>query len=176
MLRFLILQLANQLGGSSNVLRHFHECYRGTTPPDDFLLECLHQLIRDYNDVYLLLDALDESPRDQNPRELLNVLNEIRSWSEPGLRLLVTSRDEIDIREALSARDEEIILIKNDSIDKDISTFVAQHLRANSQLRKWKDFLGRIEKVRTVKAGGGGGGGGAPPFYKTPPHPFISTD
>lgn len=154
MLRSLILQLANRLGESSGVLRRLYEGHRNTTPPDDVLLDCLLQIVRELRDVYLLLDALDESPRDEHRRELLDVLNKIRSWGEPGLHLLVTSRDEIDIREALDAKDEDIVPMRNDSIDADISTFVAQHLRENRQLQKWKKHHDQIEKVLTAKAGG----------------------
>lgn len=154
MLRSLILQLANQLGESSGVLRRCHKRYDNITPPNDVLFDCFHQLIREFQDAYILLDALDESQLDEHRQELLDVLNGIRSWGEPGLHLLVTSRDEIDIREALDAKDEEIITMRNDSIDEDISVFVSQTLRGNRQLQKWKGHHVQIERVLTEKAGG----------------------
>ncbi|GKT42418.1 vegetative incompatibility protein HET-E-1 [Colletotrichum spaethianum] len=154
MLRALVMQLSSQLGGKHTALTRLYESYRNTTPPDQALLECLHQLVRAFRDVYIVIDALDESARDENRDAMLQSLNDIRGWSESGLHLLVTSRDEVDIRDALEAAPEEAVVMRNDGIDEDIAKFVSQHLRENRRLRKWQEYHGRIEQVLIEKAKG----------------------
>lgn len=63
MLRSLVLQLSGQLKNYA-LLSSLHDSYRNSTLPDQALLACLRQLIREFDDAYIFLDALDESPRD----------------------------------------------------------------------------------------------------------------
>ena len=79
---------------------------------------------------------------------------DLRAWSEPGLHLLVTSRDEPDIRDELGASQDETISMKNDSVDVDIRDFISNHLRNNRRLRRWEDYYDRIEAALTERAKG----------------------
>ncbi|SCO87596.1 uncharacterized protein FRV6_11723 [Fusarium oxysporum] len=154
MLRALVLQLSGQLNDNHTFLSRLHDSYRNASPPDPALLDCLHHLVRAFKDVYIVLDALDESPRDKHREGMLQCLAELRAWSEPGLHLIVSSRDEVDIREELSALSEETIKMKNHSIDRDISSFISEHLRNNRRLRKWEEHHARIEAALTTRAQG----------------------
>ncbi|KAK6843372.1 hypothetical protein PG987_004232 [Apiospora arundinis] len=153
LLRALTLQLSAQLE-HHNDLSRLHGSYRHATPPDEALLGCLHQLVRAFQDVYVLVDALDESPRSQHREAMLQVIKDMRAWKETGLHLLVTSRDEVDIKGELEATPEETIEMKNTEVDQDIAVFVAQHLRENRRLRKWQPYYDRIEKALTDRANG----------------------
>jgi hypothetical protein len=157
MLRALVLQLSSQLKDNRLLLR-LHDSHRNMTPPDRALADCLRQLIRMFNHVYILLDALDESPRSKHREDMLQTLVDIREWSEPGLHLLVTSREEPDIRDILcnelNTSDDEMLSMKNESVDRDITAFVSQHLRDNRKLRKWKDHYNRIEAIFAERAKG----------------------
>ncbi|KAL2141319.1 hypothetical protein VTI28DRAFT_2500 [Corynascus sepedonium] len=153
LLRALILQLSSQLQKGSQLLALYQRHHAGTPPYQD-LLSCLSEIIQDFADVYLIIDALDESPRSLGRDAVLQALTEIRAWSEPRLHLLVTSRDEADIREELHAKQDEIVILKNDSIDRDIALFISQHLRQNRRLRKWERHYDRIEKTFTERAKG----------------------
>ncbi|ORY68357.1 uncharacterized protein BCR38DRAFT_471936 [Pseudomassariella vexata] len=154
MLRALVLQLSSQIDRNYTLLSRLHNSYLNATPPDHALLDCLRQLVRIFRDVYIILDALDESPREKHQEAVLQVLNDLRNWSEPGLHLLVTSREEVEIREELEAIPEDIITMKNDAVDKDIASIVSQHLRDNRRLRKWKEYYGRIETTLTQRTEG----------------------
>lgn len=154
MLRALIAQLAGQLGGAPTALTQLHKHYRNTTPSDEDLLETLRQLITQFNNVYIILDAVDESPRETHRSSLLDILYKIRTWPDPGLHLLATSRDEVDICHGLQATPAETITMTNDGIDKDIASFVSQHLRSNWRLQKWQDHYEMIEQVLIQKANG----------------------
>ncbi|KAK6860857.1 hypothetical protein PG995_004493 [Apiospora arundinis] len=153
LLRALILQLSAQLENHNNLSR-LHGSYRYSSPPDEALLGCLHQLVGAFQHVYVLVDALDESPRSQHREAMLQVIRDIRAWKESGLHLLVTSRDEVDIQDEMEATPEETIEMKNAEVDRDIADFVAQHLRGNRRLRKWQRHYDRIEKALTDRANG----------------------
>jgi ankyrin repeat domain-containing protein 50 len=101
MLRALILQLSSQRGDDYRLLSELRDSHPDAIPPNEALIRCLRQLIRAFKDVYIVLDALDESPRGEHRGDILQVLADMRIWSESGLHLLVTSRDEVDIRESL---------------------------------------------------------------------------
>ncbi|KAF6819205.1 hypothetical protein CPLU01_13101 [Colletotrichum plurivorum] len=154
MLRALVLQLSDQLKKPHHKLAELYDNYKRATPPGRSLLECLHQICISFQDVYVILDALDESPRDSYRAAMLETLTEMRGWSDCHLHLLVTSRDEVDIREELEANQVETIPLKNDEIDQDIALFVSRHLRENRRLRKWSFSFDEIERVLTEKAQG----------------------
>jgi hypothetical protein len=147
MLRALILQLVSQLKDQDTTLSQLHDSYRGNTPPDQALLDCLHQIINKFDHVYIILDALDESPRHKHREDLLQTLADMRRWPGPGLHLLVTGRDEQDIRESLEALDDQIISMKNNLVDYDIASFVSGHMRDNRRLRKWEKYHDEIEQA-----------------------------
>ncbi|KEZ43579.1 hypothetical protein SAPIO_CDS4505 [Scedosporium apiospermum] len=155
MLRALILQLSTQLEDRGSLLE-LHNRYRNASPPDDALVEYLHQLISMFDHVYILLDALDESPRDKSGKrkDVLNILVEMQNWAEPGLHLMVTSRDEPDIREMLSAPKDKIISMWDKSVDHDIATFVSKRLRDSKEFRVWEDDYDKIETAFTCRAKG----------------------
>jgi hypothetical protein len=153
MLRALILQLVAQLNDQQTLPR-LHQSYPGGTPPAQALLDCLHQLVAKFDDVYIVLDALDESPRHKHREDVLQALEDMRGWPGPELHLLVTSRDEQDIREYLDPSDDQVVSMKNDLIDADIASFVSGHLKDNRRLRKWGKFHDQIERTLTEGAKG----------------------
>ncbi|KAM0254880.1 hypothetical protein ACHAQJ_006317 [Trichoderma viride] len=101
MLRALILQLSGQLNDNHGILSQLHNRYRGAMPPGQALMGCLRQLVQVFDNTFIILDALDESSQDKHRADVLQALVDLRSWSEPGLHLLVTSRQEPDIRDVL---------------------------------------------------------------------------
>lgn len=94
MIRALLLQLSAQCRGENpnSDLAQLYKSYKTGTPPAQILLEHLRRLIERFQNVYLLLDALDESPRDERRRDMLAVLETMRTWGLIGLHLLLTSR------------------------------------------------------------------------------------
>ncbi|KAK2814216.1 hypothetical protein FQN49_008257 [Arthroderma sp. PD_2] len=78
----------------------------------------------------------------------------MRSWSLPGMHLLVTSRDEVDIRNRLKPTVDEEQSMRNHAIDQDISKFISAELRTNPDLYKWEAHRDTIQKALTERAGG----------------------
>jgi Trm5-related predicted tRNA methylase len=104
--------------------------------------------------VYILLDALDESSRYGQRDQVLNTIETMRKWLLPGLHLLVTSRDEPDIRESLSPVGDEEVIMKNTEINHDISNFISGQLNIDPKLRKWRAYHDRIQQVLAERAQG----------------------
>jgi hypothetical protein len=158
MLRALVLQLSSQLNDNDDILLQLYNTYRNTIPTDQVFVECLHQLIQRFDSTYIILDALDESPRDKHRGDVLRVLSDLRMWSEHGLHLLVTSREEPDIRDVLlgelGASSVEIISLKNNSVDGDITSFISGSLKNDRRLRKWENYHDQIERALNERAKG----------------------
>lgn len=163
MLRALILQLSSQLNGNHTVLTRLYNRYSGGTPPDHDLEDCMHQLVRSFEHVYIILDALDESPLNLHGKNLrksvLKVLVLMRKWSDPGLHLLVTSRDEPDIcrdvlPDDLHAPQTQVVSMKNTSVDRDIASFIYGCLKDRSEMRKWEKYHDQIERALTERSRG----------------------
>ena len=55
-----------------------------------------------FRSLYLVFDALDECPKGEKRHELLDLITEIRSWPSSKCHLLVTSREEVDIKQVLT--------------------------------------------------------------------------
>ncbi|KAF6824120.1 vegetative incompatibility protein HET-E-1 [Colletotrichum musicola] len=154
MLRALVMQLADQLQTTPPVLQHLYEKHRRGSPPDLGLLDCLRQIVRAFGEVYIFLDALDESPQDTYRDSVMETIADIRGWSEPCLHLLVTSRGAVDIRDGLQAAPSEIVNMSNGDVGKDIAVFVTQFLQRNPRLQKWKSCHSQIEETLINKADG----------------------
>jgi len=154
MLRSLLLQLSNQLPGGHDELEKLRSRYSNGLPPIPLLLDYLQYIIKLYKDVYIIIDAIDESPKSTARELVLDTLCEMRKWSIRGFHLLVTSRDEPDIREALEASPEEDILIKNSGVEKDIAEFISYRLGNDRKLRRWSASHDRIQKALVERAQG----------------------
>lgn len=78
----------------------------------------------------------------------------MRQWDLPGLHLLVTSRDELAIRECLEVTRNEEILMRNPETDNDITEFITHQLRNDSKLQRWESRHTEIQDVLKQKAQG----------------------
>lgn len=77
MLRSPILQLAGQIKTGEEHLKRLEDSFVDATPPDDELLGTLNAIIRKFEDVYIIVDALDESPKDRHRDDLLDAVQVI---------------------------------------------------------------------------------------------------
>lgn len=154
MLRALLLQLSAQLEGGEKDLQELHKLYNSGTPPVDALLNSLRQTICKFSDTYILLDALDESPRDDKRVYVLDAIEKIRQWDLSTLHLLVTSRNEIDIRDALETPSYQDIPMRNPETDIDIQNFISYQLSIDPKLQRWKSRHDEIQEKLMERAQG----------------------
>lgn len=155
MLRTLLLQLSVQLEDGERDLENLHEKYKSGSPPLYALFESLQHFIERFQDTYILIDALDESPRSNYKRDaVLKAIDTIRNWKIPGVHLLVTSRNEQDIRTCLEPSHNHDILLRNPDVDRDIENFVSHQLRDDIKLQRWKEHHDEIQERLTQGAQG----------------------
>lgn len=154
MLRSLLLQLSTQLNDQQVELAELHRRYASGEAPTMALLITLRRIIESYTEVYIIIDALDKSPPGRMRDSVLDVLAEIQKWAIRHLHILVTSRDEPDIRVELESLNVKEFLIPNSEVDKDITKYVQENLRSQRALRKWSNSFEDIERSLTTRANG----------------------
>lgn len=100
-----------------------------------------------------MIDGLDEFPFDSTDRPaILEVLCELSALNMQNVGLFVTSRDQPDIREALTAPllwDQ--MPVDSDAVQGDIQAYVTQSISAN--LRLCQLFLGIRKLIQTTIVG-----------------------
>ena len=105
----LLVQLCHQSNFYCDVLSKFYSEHANGSchPSDDVLVGCLKDLLKlpGHAPVHLIVDAIDECPNTlsiPSPRdEVLNLIEELIKSEIPNLRICVTSRPEVDIKDFL---------------------------------------------------------------------------
>lgn len=140
MIRSLIKQLSLQLHYTSDALESlFTVSTSGTGQPPSIeaLRSTLSQMIEEFDQVYIILDALDECKQ----RELLmESINEILSWDHSELHILATSREENDIANEMDdfVTPEQKVNIHKRFIEADIRVYIYARLQTDRHLKKWQ--------------------------------------
>ncbi len=146
----------------------FSSCANGQHRPSiDVLLQIMEQMVQQFTQVYIVLDALDECA--QRP-ELLDVLERLAGWQPHNLHLLMTSRKERDIESSLESyiNTEDIVSLQREVVDKDIQRYVRQRLSNDKALSKWeKDATMKKEIEDALMTGACG-------MYINPSNPLRS--
>jgi hypothetical protein len=116
-------------------------------PSDSALTKCLQDMLSlpDPCPIYLIMDALDESPITSgipSARErVLQLLEELVDLGLPNLHICVTSRPEIDIRNAIEPLTSLRVSLHDETGQKeDIADYVRSIVYSNSDtnMRRWK--------------------------------------
>lgn len=149
-LRSIVLQLAQRLSNIT-ALESLHRVYATSTPPTEELLEVLRHMLQSFQRAYIVVDALDECT-DQE--ELFDFLKTVRSWNMESLCVLVTSRDEPNIRNALDPEGTQEVALQNPAVDEDIALLIAETLDKDARLQEWSDMFPEIKAKLTEGAKG----------------------
>lgn len=150
-LRWIINKLCRQVDSVPTGLYDVHRS--GETPSVHELLDILDAVLRDFEKVYIVLDAVDESskPRD----ELLHVLNTLANTPRfLKIKLLATSREYRDIEQALKPISVPVSM-RNPLLDEDIRVYVKSKLESNPKFRHWPSgLLQEVLEALSTKAQG----------------------
>ncbi|OQO10695.1 hypothetical protein B0A48_03995 [Cryoendolithus antarcticus] len=124
MLRSLVSQLLNGCAQVPDSLQSLHTTCEnlGRSPSTDDLLLVLKHALERLPTPFIVLDALDECT---NRASLFEFIEEMHSWNIAGARVLMTSRKEIDIEEALEDVVPQVawVGLESNLVDRDIETF-----------------------------------------------------
>lgn len=154
MLRALLLQLSGQIQDGEQVLEQLYKSHNPGNPTVEALLNSLFNLLSQFRDSYILLDGLDESPRDDKRKGVLRAIQVIRQWYLPSVHLLVTCRDELDIRRSLDPSPDQDLSIAHSDMNRDIEVFVSHQLENNPKSQWFKERHGEIQTKLTANARG----------------------
>jgi Cdc6-like AAA superfamily ATPase len=137
MIRSLIKQLSQQLQHTSEQLESlFSACTNGNRQPTiEALRSSLKQMIEEFNQVFIILDALDEC---DDREDLMESINEITGWNLQTLHVLTTSRMEREIADGLNVTEEQKLYIQSDLIEADIRAYIYARLQIDEKLRRWQ--------------------------------------
>ncbi|KAH8797219.1 ankyrin repeat-containing domain protein [Flagelloscypha sp. PMI_526] len=133
--RSLVSQLSHVNEVSS---RHLYERHRnGSLQPQlATLQDTLHELVAAAPlPVYIIIDALDELPLPGR-RYLIGSLLTLSSLPADRLRIMTTSRDELDIPKCFLGKVSLDFALKREMVHRDIVVFVDQEL----SVEKWKSW------------------------------------
>ena len=145
----LLVQLSAHSGPRCDILSDMYSDHDEgkTQPSDNVLAECLKKMLTlpDQRPTYLIIDAIDESLNTSgipSPREkVLQLLKELVELRLPDLRICVTSRPEVDIREVLEPLAYGRVSLHDQSGQKqDIVEYVKSVVYSNSEpiMRRWR--------------------------------------
>jgi len=136
-LRWTINKLCRQAKSIPTCLDELYE--QGETPSLEDLLSIIEAILEDFDKVYLLIDAIDESlePRD----ELLNVLHKLASDPRfERIKLLATSREYNGIKRIMEPISAPISMM-NPLLGEDIRLYTQSKLNNNQRFEHWSSEL-----------------------------------
>jgi archaellum biogenesis ATPase FlaH len=156
-LRSILFQLIRQAEYIPDFLMNLYDNYRYSQPPTDLLLSTVKHVIIGHKHTFIIIDALDECPKQNEERsELCNLLKDIKEWTATNLHVLFTSRREVDLVESL---DQLCTLgpisIQGEGVQFDIRKFIRAELLRNTRLSAWPtDIRDEIEHTLVEGARG----------------------
>ena len=95
-------------------------------------------ILEAFNDVYIVLDALDECAERKG---VLEWIKEMTSWRRSKLHLLATSRKDEDIYKHLQSPDLNYVYIKQDLVSRDIERYINNILYGEDSFGQWDDEM-----------------------------------
>src|SRR3984893_14884549 len=123
LIRSLIRQFSTPYGGVPAVLTElYHSCHDGGAQPSvESLQATLLLILEAFDDVYIVLDALDECAER---KDLLKWITEMINLRKNKLHLLVTSRHEEDIAMRLRLLDPDHVCTESELVKSDIARYI----------------------------------------------------
>ena len=132
-IRSLTFQIALRYDALSGLEQLYNQSNQGAFQPEEAGIQNLLRKTFDIsNPISIVLDALDECT---DREAMLKFVKEL-SGSQ-GVRLVVTSRRETDIENAILDRASQVINIESSLVDADIQVYVRDQVGGDTRLAKW---------------------------------------
>ena len=144
-----------ELGGSqwSSSFNDWHRILRSTTADQaaqlsgSELSDVLLDSTKEFDNFYIVLDALDESVET---RKVLLLLKRIISSKASRMHILVTSRYDVDIEDQLLPFTTGYVHIENRLIEPDVRLYIQQQLQSSLKLQKWPQKVRESMEVALI--------------------------
>lgn len=150
-LRSLLSQLCSRCYGVPGIVEAMYRSHgRGReTPSVQSLEDILRQLIEAFDDIYIMIDSLDECG---DKPELLKWIQTVASWTSAKCHVLATTRPEPDITSRLKRITNILIIsLKGVALEKDISMYLDDQL---SSIDQWSEEIKHLVQT-TLRSGAG---------------------
>ncbi|TVY84720.1 putative ankyrin repeat protein [Lachnellula suecica] len=136
LMRSLVAQLLPQCENIPGVLLDLYQSQANNTKSidNDVLMEAFRELVRTFQDFYIVFDALDESSECE---EVLWFLADIQDWSLSQIHLLVTSRQSSMIEYSFDHALPQRICLQDSPMNKDIVIYIEEKLVNDKIMAKW---------------------------------------
>ncbi len=147
LVRSLVVQLFSQSPESSKTMEAlFTDCSEGQkTPTPKSLVQALRTICEDFEQIYLVFDALDECVEIP---AVVSLIQEILGWHNQDLHILVTSRKEAMIERVFWPLITDQVYVHRDFVDTDIQLLVRECLGRDPELSRWSENIkAEIEKT-----------------------------
>ncbi len=164
LLSSLLHQLCHQSDSYYEILSKFYSDHVKSqrSPSNDALVGCLKDVLKfpGLAPVYLIVDALDECPESstvRSPRaKVLRFIEELVKSQIPNLRICVTSRPEIDIKDVLDPLIFGSVSLHDEGGQKkDIEDYIKSVVNTHRKYKRWKaKHKQLVIDVLTEKANG----------------------
>jgi hypothetical protein len=147
LLSSLLVQLCDQSHHFWGLLSRLYDTHNDGTeqPTEDKLMKCLKDMLNldERLPVYIIIDALDECPNTpptSSPRgKVLDLLEDLVKSHFSRVHILVTSRDEHDIRHAFQSLPSLHITLHDQGGQKDdIINYVKFMTHSHKDMQKWR--------------------------------------
>jgi predicted DNA-binding protein len=141
-LRSIILQLSCQCQRLPSCIESLH--YKLQWQQDQpsltssYLIGIIQQLLNEFQDVYLVMDALDECEQSE---ESLELVQELATAKDGILHLLVSSRQTQSFRSTIEPIATDVVSVNESIPAKDIQLHIREQLRKDPRMRKWPSHL-----------------------------------
>jgi len=166
LLSSILIQLSNQSASFCDILLEvYSEHQRGSQQPSDTsLVQCLEAVLKVPGEVpiYIIIDALDECPDTSgmhSPREkVLDLVKKLVELRVPNLRICITSRPEVDIRNVigpLASTSNCISLHDEEGQKKDIADYVNSVVYSDPKMMNWLEEDKKLV-IKTLSDGADG--------------------
>lgn len=155
-LRSIILQLSSQSSVAWQILVESTQYFEGIRQREEtawsvsasLLLKILARFLLAYNQVYIVLDALDEAI-DQE--DVLAFILDLQKGKDRKLNILVTSRQERNIQLALENAATDVVAVTAEAVEEDIRQHIQKRLSQDRRLQKWPESLRMDIEVSLTK-------------------------
>nr|POE79016.1 vegetative incompatibility protein het-e-1 [Quercus suber] len=123
-------------GPALSMLQQMHDIPYKNLPGLNVLEKILFLCFEAHEEVFLLLDALDECPEGDDVRHIMLERLAKMSQRAPHVKILATSREMPDIRECMVALGSEAMPLATNFVNADIQQYVSMSLSRDHQLSR----------------------------------------